>query len=306
MKSSYFSEPSIRVFQIHYHPDHEIHLEREFIPFDNEGVNDPFLEIGVIRRLNGSPEVHECNLWGAVSWKFRQKTGLTGAQWLDYINSHSGFDAYYCNPFPDLEGLFQNFWIQGKISHPELIDIAHEVFARADVELPSYECNSLQSSERFAAANYIVATPEFWGKYLRFINAVTSSSLATDAPLRDRLLSVKADPTGVHAGASYLPFLVERLFGTYMATADGRNFRYHKIPLPACEEKMMDVHLKRLRELKDLACSTRSEWLTDCWKQYRNLYIAATRPQDWVLEHLPTFSPDSIILGPSGSSHRLS
>jgi len=44
------------------------------------------------------------------------------------------------------------------------------------------------------------------------------------------------------------------------------------MPLPV-REAAFNVHLKLLREMKDIAHSTKSAWLAACWVNYRALYM---------------------------------
>ncbi|MCS6764148.1 MAG: hypothetical protein MO853_09575 [Candidatus Protistobacter heckmanni] len=77
--------------------------------------------------------------------------------------------------------------------------------------------------------------------------------------MRGLLHSRRADQRGLHGGATYLPFIVERLFPVFTQTA-GAQLRGCKIALPARESEM-NVHLQLLREMKDVAHRTRSPWL---------------------------------------------
>src|SRR6185436_15118435 len=167
--------------------------------------------------------------WGALSWRFTEKTGLSGKDLRDAIVASPGFDVYYCNPFPLNEGLYHNMWTQGEPSHPGFMKLAEEFFDAAG--LPQEKLTAIQMSSSFTAANLFVATPAVWEAYINFIrrslgNAQRKSPRAT----RERLHSKTADPEGFHFGATYVPFIVERLFVTFLQT-DGSAYKGMKIPL---------------------------------------------------------------------------
>jgi hypothetical protein len=108
-----------------------------------------------------------------------------------------------------------------------------------------------------------------------------------------RLLdSSMGDPRNLHAGASYWPFIVERLLPLYLR-GPGATLKVHKISLPGAESRL-NSHLKRLREMKDVAHRSRSQWLYSCWLHYRNLYLLQAAGRDWCTRYLPQLSPTSI------------
>jgi hypothetical protein len=278
----------IQIHQIYYKTEQRLHLDPLFSPYDNAGVNDPILEYGVIRKLHKAGQ--NAKLWGAMSWKFNQKTKISGQRLFDYIEAHSGFDIYYCNPNPEIEAIFQNMWMHGNTTHPGFLGLVRDVFAHVGLE--TQQLVSMQPSAAYSTANFIVATSDFWESYTRFMDRITGAALA-EPNLRDRLLSADADPKGVHAGACYLPFLVERLFGVFLESQEGQAFKACKYHLPEVESKLSQHH-RRLREMKDVAWTTRSVWLADCWMQYRNLFLNSGRGAEWSRAHLPDLTPSKI------------
>lgn len=280
----------IKVFQIHYMPEQADCLDPSFLPFDNAASTDPSLEFGVTKQLHQSQIVGDAALWGTVSWKFQQKTGMTGQYLLDYLISHPGYDVYHCNPNPELEALYQNMWMHAQTCHPRFLELVRSVFELGGLD-PAV-CHFLQPAKAFSSANYTVATPAYWAAYVGFIDRVLQPAMS-DAVLREQLLSQRADPANLHRGACYLPFVIERLFGVFLTSAEGRKFRTHKYPLPAAEARLT-AHHHRLREMKDVAWTTRSEWLGYCWMGYRNMFLQNQLGADWARRHLAEITPSSI------------
>lgn len=112
------------------------------------------------------------------------------------------------------------------------------------------------------------------------------------AEMRDLLHSRGADDRGLHGGATYVPFLVERLFPLFLRTA-GQKLTSQQIALPRRDAEL-NVHLKLLREMKDVAHRTNSPWLAACWVNYRNLYLTQLHGKAWAQRYLRAVTPSDV------------
>ncbi|MDP3702375.1 MAG: hypothetical protein Q8R72_15870 [Hylemonella sp.] len=281
-------QDKLRLFQIYYRPEQRQLLDPAFEPYNNEGDNSPLLEFNVFRKLMNSELVQGAELWGALSWKFKEKTGLSGTQLRGVIEKNPGHDVYYCNPFPELEGLYHNLWLQGETSHPNFLILCRDFFKAAGLDVNALE--ELQPSSHFAASNYFVATPAFWQRYLAFIDStVATAEKNMSDTAKAMVYSSAADKRGLHAGASYLPFIVERLFGYFLArhTHGLKVYKYSLLSNQPTE----NVHLKLLGQMKDAAVKSKSLWLATCWINYRNLYFSQVFGADWCKRYLAKISP---------------
>ena len=110
--------------------------------------------------------------------------------------------------------------------------------------------------------------------------------------VRDLLHSKNADQADLHKGATYVPFIVERLFPVFLKVS-GKKYKALKIGLPE-RERELNVHLKLLREMKDVAHQTKSIWLAACWVNYRNLYFTQVNGKEWCGKHLRNITPTEI------------
>jgi hypothetical protein len=281
----------LRIFQIYYEAWQRELLDPNFAALDNSKGNSEFLEFAVFEKLAKSDYVKGAQLWGALSWRFTEKTGMSGEDLIKYIKGHPNADVYYCNPFPHNEALFHNMWLQGETTHPQFLALSQAVFQVTG--LPQEELTAMMSSEHYSAANYFVATPKFWNAYLPWVmNVMSLANKKLPPKVRDLLHSAQADDRGLHQGASYVPFIVERLFPVFMKTA-GKSLKAHKVPLPE-RERELNVHLKLLREMKDVAHKTNSAWLAACWVNYRNLYLTQANGKAWCTKYLRAITPTDI------------
>jgi hypothetical protein len=278
----------LRIFQIHYQPEQVAQLDPAFEAYDNTDDASPLLEFNVFRKLHQSELVKGAELWGALSWKFTQKTGLSGADLRGIIASKPGHDVYYCNPYPELEAQYHNLWLQGETAHPNFLVLCQEFFEVTGIRLDHLK--AFVPSNLFTASNYFIASPRFWAAYMNFVDdAIAKAESRMSKTARAMIYSSAADRIGVHAGASYLPFIVERLFAVFLAEHE-KEFSAYKFALPAKEEGL-NVHLKLLRQMKDLSVKNKSLWMATCWVNYRNLYMSNSHGSDWCRKYLKNITP---------------
>ena len=281
----------LRIFQVYYEGWQRDLLDPNFSGLDNSKSASETKEFSVYEQLLASDYVKDAQLWGALSWRFAEMTGMSGGDLIKSIQSHPGNDVYFCNPFPQNEALFHNGWQQGETAHPQFLAMAKVIFEVTG--LPVEELTSISSSDLFSSTQFMVATPKFWQAYLPWVRNVLSLANKKLPPkVRDLMHSKLADERNLHNGATYVPFIVERLFPVFMKT-QGQSLRSYKIPLPE-RERELNVHLKLLREMKDVAYRTKSAWLGVCWANYRNLYFAQVNGKEWCDKYLRAITPTEI------------
>ncbi len=286
--------PHIRVFQIHYHPEQIAQLDPAFVAYDNAGDSSPLLEFNVFRKIVASGLAEGADLWGALSWKFTQKTGLSGQELINTIRVNPGYDAYFCNPFPETEALFHNLWCQGETAHPDFLNLSFDFLQAAG--LPTATLDELSPSWLFAATNYFVATPDFWQNYLRFVSdALDQAQANLLPPARIVLFSSLADPRSMHAEASYLPFIIERLFGLFLSL-HGDKYKAFKYLARKADTPAPNEHLKTLNAIKDKAIATQDKWLAGCWLNYCRTYVALVHGRAWARQIHATAMPTRLQL----------
>jgi hypothetical protein len=280
------------VFQIYFDPTQQSALDSAFVPYDNSARTTEALEFDVFRRLAASASVKSHSHWGAVSWRFFEKTGLTGRELLALVRESPEVDLWYCNPSPYLEGLFHSNWHHGHTTHPGLLGLARAFFTAA--ALPVQDLARLDSSNDFSTANYFVGSPRFWTAYLPFVSAAIERAEAGMPPeWLTKLHSSDADPRDLHHGSTYLPFIVERLLPTFLrgpgAHLLARRYICHR------EESKLDGELRALRQLKDRAIAEQSVPLAREWMQRRNVCIKPRAPADWWQQFAELLNPTEIV-----------
>jgi len=282
---------NVRVFQIYFEDWQKELLDKSFYPLNNSRTRSELLEFAVFEQLQKNDATKGLALWGALSWRFGEKTGLTGVDLFKQVLGNKGYDVYFCNPYPQNEALFHNLWMQGETSHPQFLEIVRGFFKAAGLD--ENEIAGVHPSSTYSCANFLVATPRFWERYIPFVRKVlVTADKKMDPKLRDILHSNMADAKGQHSGQSYVPFIVERLLSLFLRT-EGKDLKAFKYALPNLEREL-NVHTKLLREMKDVAHKTNSPWLAACWVNYRNLYLSQTNGSEWCKKYLRNITPTEV------------
>lgn len=281
----------IKVFQMHSEAWQRELLDPAFYPLDVSRVNSEALEVTVCNQLANNKAIEGATLWGAISWRFTERTGMQGRDWVKQIEEHPGADVYFCNPKAESEVVFHNPWLEGETLQPRFIEVA-QTFLLA-TGMPESEVNSIYPSSTVSGGGYMVGTSAFWKLYIPFVQKLMKTADQKMPPaIRDLLHSPVPDENGKQTGATYLTLIVERLLPVFLRT-EGKNLKAYKIALPE-RDRELNVHQKLLREMKDVAHRTQSAWLGACWVNYRNLYLGQTQGKVWCQKYLRLITPTEI------------
>jgi len=213
---------NIKIHQIFYDESQRVHLDNHFVPYNNEGKNYPFnFEYAVFFDLYKKTNWSQVDLLGTVSWKFSQKTGLSGEKLLRHISENPGMDVYFVNPFPELS-IYNNVWEQGDAFHPELTKITSLLLKEC-----GYSDNILSIENPpnlMAYCNYWVANKKFWDAYIQFLTPLWTYLQKGDSSV-EKYLQCSADAL---TESPYLPFIFERLFSSFLSE---RVFKVSSLPI---------------------------------------------------------------------------
>lgn len=132
----------LRIFQIYYEAWQRDLLDPSFATIDNSQLKSELEEFLILERLAKSDYVKGAKLWGALSWRFAERTGMKSADWVAAIQADRGKDVYYCDPAPLNEALFHNLWMQGEMAHPNFLAVCAAFFkaTKLPTEMMSASC----------------------------------------------------------------------------------------------------------------------------------------------------------------------
>lgn len=262
-----------KIFQIYYKPGQLALLEPEFTPYDNTANLRPELrEWYVWDKMYQQCCDDGLEYWGFVSQKFSQKTNLTGAQYLEFINANPGFELYFVNPAIINEAVHANSWEQGDIHHPNISVIGNSFLTKlgyTDIDVKSL----ILDREKTMFANYIVGSRAFWDKFMEF-----SRKLFTEAE-NDATFNEQVFGAGLsnYAGDKTLPnftFLIERLIPTFIELEEipAKAYQYTRETLPSKYLPYI-ADIEALSSLKVLINRHNCDDLYHVWDYYRLQFL---------------------------------
>jgi hypothetical protein len=272
-----------KIFQIYFKPELKLECDPLFTPLDNTANPRPELrEWDVWDREHENILNENLDLWGYVSWKFKEKTGLTGAQVMSWLADNPGYDVYLLNPCIVNEALFANSWEQGDMHHPNISAIGNTFLTKIgykDIDVKSM----LLDRNTTVFANYVVGSRVFWSGFMEF-----SRRLFTEAEL-DPEFKQQVFGAGLsnYAHDQTLPnftFLIERLLPTYIELENINALGYKYTPETVLE-KYREVFgdIMALSDLKVAINEHNSDYLYDIWNSSRHKLFQAN-PQILGLE----------------------
>jgi hypothetical protein len=262
-----------KIFQIYFKPELKVHCDPAFTPLDNTDNPRPDLrEWYIWDREYENILAMDLDYWGFVSWKFKEKTNLTGQQVFDFINANLGQDAYLLNPCIINEACFANSWEQGDIHHPNISAIGNNFLKKigyGDVDVRSI----LLDRNTTVFANYIVGSRKFWTKFMEF-----SRKLFTEAEKDSEFKhQVFGEGLSQYAHDKSLPnftFLIERLIPTFLEleSISAIGYKHTQDTLPMKYQPYAD-DIMTLSDLKVAVNRYSSDELYDVWNFYRHRFL---------------------------------
>jgi hypothetical protein len=264
---------NIKVFQIYFKPELKVHCDPAFTPLDNTSNPRPELrEWDVWDREYENIVKQDLDYWGFVSWKFKEKTGLTGQQVFDFINATPGQDVYLFNPCVVNEACFANSWEQGDIHHPNISTIGNSFLKKigyGDIDVKGM----VLDRNTTVFANYIVGSREFWAKFMEFTRKLFSES-EKDPEFKHQVFGQGLSNYAHDRSLPNFTFLIERLIPTYLELEGIKSVGYKHTPdtLPMKYQAIID-EIMALSDLKVLINQHSSDELYDIWNLYRHKFL---------------------------------
>ncbi len=207
----------LNIYQIYYKDEQVEKLDKDFMAFDNRINRRPeWCEYGIFLE-NYLKGVHkEADYTGFISWKFYEKTEISGATFKKFILENPGYDVYFFNPFPEMSYFFKNVWHQAEFYHPGILSFTQQMFNKIGYQV---DLNSFRNtSKTFAFCNYWVGNTFFWDRYMNFTRSIHEYIEHKLSKEEHAFIYSKADKV---INANYIPFIMERLFSTLLAANGG-------------------------------------------------------------------------------------
>jgi hypothetical protein len=186
-------------------------LEPGYIPLDNmKNDRSDWREYWPIRNYLLNTKLDEATYYGFFSPKFKNKTGLSHADVLAFMED-SSLDVYTFSPQPDMGAFFLNVFEQNELFDPGFKSISQELF---NVLGLSVNIDTLiMDSRHIVFSNYIVANKKFWLVWFDLCEKVFSYCESSDSELAKKLNEETS-----YQGVPRKVFLIERLASLLLRT----------------------------------------------------------------------------------------
>lgn len=257
------------IYQIYYNEASRQALDPNFIPLDNSANLRPdWSEYWVIRNFLLNNELKENDLYGFFSPKFKGKTGLSGEDVHRFIQAQSDtVDVIAFSPFWDNCAYFRNIFEQGEYWHHGLVE-AMQNFVTAMGQNINIS-DTVTHSQNTIFANYFVATPRFWRRWL--IAGETLFELAES----EHLLAHTFNATTSHADSHTYPFKVfiqERMASLLLTTEKWGAVFYNTFELPQLQQSFTNCKAELIicDALKQAYSQTQQEQYLTAYYEARN------------------------------------
>jgi hypothetical protein len=190
---------------------------------------------------------------GLMSPKFRLKTKITGTQFIDFVRANADADVCFINPFAHLAYICFNVWMQGEASHPGLVLRAQELLDASGIDLRITDVPR-HGPAVLCFCNFWVGTEKFWDDYVGGILIPIAEFLEKN-PDHSTSRSVLATARYTEP-VPFLPFIVERLFSTFLSRPSRKIIAraYPPDPVRSCLnefEKKIVAHRKEVIDAAD-------------------------------------------------------
>lgn len=232
---------------------------------------------------------HATALWGMTTADVRARTAMTMADFQRAIAIRPGYDLYVCSPAPELEALYPNLWSHLQVAAPKFQPTLKSLFKTLRWDIAQLQ--ELQPSVAFSTSHYYIGSSKFWDPYCDFLEDTLNSITMHGTKSANRFLH-QSTTTSSTTTANHWSLFIDRLLPIFLRLKSN-GLRVARIPIPAAEQKL-NTHLKKLREMKDVAHHTKSQWLASCWLHYRNTYLMNVAGRDWCQRNLPLMTPSDI------------
>ncbi len=240
---------NINIFQIYFNENQLFRLDEQFIPYKN-GKNSKFYEFSLLLEIYEKKIYETADYSGVVSYKFNNKTGIKGEEFINFVRKNPGYDVYFINPHPFLPYFYYNCWEQGEYWHPGLKNISSKLFKKMNF-LESTNNLPRQTNDVLCYANFWIGNNNFWKKYGRLLKDI-EIIIEKDIDIKKELF----DNTFHYNEAPIFPFVIERIFSTLLSI--DKDLKYLSYPITkealsnSCLYDFERIELKKNKELIDV------------------------------------------------------
>ena len=206
------NDKSIQIFEVLYSKGQQPTC-KDVIPLAIDNSNPEWRELQAYMDIDSHGYWENASFTGVFSPRFNLKTQIRLSEFVKFVKDNLKADVCFINPFPQISYWSFNVWMQGEYAHPGLTTSAQDLLNAVGI---SWDISKVprQDPRVLSYSNFWVASPRFWDAYVGGILKPIALFLSTepDHPVSKQVLK----PTLHTESAPYLPFIIERLFSTFL------------------------------------------------------------------------------------------
>lgn len=192
----------IKIYQSYFDEKGKSSLDPSFIPYDvSDNKNPELREYPLLKKLVEQNKEYD-GYWGMASWRWYEKTKISGRLFLDWAQSQEGADFYHINHdqhSPRKYNMFQH----GAANHPRMMDVFSELSNTLGLGL---DLNGKYPKEYFITCHYYVTTNAVWTRMMYFMDQCVDTFNTNE-----RLHNLVYETAANYRGLNNFPFVIERL-----------------------------------------------------------------------------------------------
>jgi len=199
---------SIAIFQPYMYGHQKRLVDPAFIPMDHTKNPYPKLrEYYLLRKIFLQLDDISEKYIGLFALNFKRKACLNGAEVIQHILNHPGYDVYLFNPFPQHDLQYYDMWDRGDHQHPHVTSVAQKILDMTHTQIDLSQLARPHTKTLYS--NFWVGTKRFWEGYMTFLIPIAEKMIECDMPYFK-------DTTYYRGPTPFFPFIVERFFTTFL------------------------------------------------------------------------------------------
>jgi hypothetical protein len=203
----------IKAYTISYTPTLFASVQPPFLPLDHTAnERSDWQEYWPIRKFLLKNELDENCLYGFLSPRFTDKTGLDGVRLIEFLSKEGiDKDVVTISPQPDMGAMFLNVFAQNELFDPGFCDTADIFFKTIGLDFDTTSC--VMDSTQIIFSNYFFAKPAFWRRWLQINEQIFY--LCEEQPDFSAEIGL-LNKTSYRDGVQRKVFLMERIASTLL------------------------------------------------------------------------------------------
>lgn len=215
--------------------------EDRFFSFDmRENPRPQWREFWIYLEIYRRQAHLEDAMCGLFSPKFQMKTGLAGGDFIQFVENNPDADVCFVNPFPQLALTSFNVWMEGELAHPGLTERAQALLDATGIGW-DLAATPRHGPEILCYSNFWVGNRRLWDTYVGGILEPIAQFIEANQNLP--LVRQLFDNTEHTSPSPFLPFIIERLFSTYLSFNPQLSIASYRLDPMALALNDMERHL---------------------------------------------------------------